>query len=165
MIAAWTERFRVSPVGRWLDGLESRDRTIVLGLAAVLALVLFYLILWRPLHRWADEQGERYASQVALLDWMHANEAAARTKGQQGDRPTGPDSAVIANTAASAGLQLTRYQPEAGGGVSVVLQAQPFDAVLRWVAGLEQQQQVVVKQMSIDAQGDPGRVNARINLM
>ena len=165
MIATWRERWERSPAGRWLAGLETRDRNIVLALAAVVALALFYVLLWRPVHRWADAQSERYESQVALLDWMHANEAAARAKGQQADHPTGPDTAIIASTAASAGLQLTRYQPEAGGGVSVVLQAQPFDAVLTWVAQLEQQQQVVVKQMSVDAQGDPGRVNARINLM
>ena len=165
MIAAWLDRWERSQAGRWLAGLEARDRMVVLALAAVVAFALFYALLWLPVHRWADAQSERYESQVALLDWMHANEAAARKKGQEADHPAGPDTTTIANSAAAAGVQIAHYQVEAGGGVSVVLQSQPFNAVLSWVAQLEQQQQVVVKQMSVDAQGDPGRVNARINLM
>jgi general secretion pathway protein M len=164
-MAAWIERWRLSPAGRWLDGLEERDRSIVLGLALLLAVVLFFVVVWRPIFHWSDAEDERYRSALGLIDWMHKNEADARKQGQAADHPAGPDTAVIANTAASAGLQISRYQPEAGGGVSVVLQGQDFNAVVRWVAGLEQQQQLVVKQMSIDAQGDPGRVNARINLM
>jgi general secretion pathway protein M len=72
---------------------------------------------------------------------------------------------LVANSAARAGLQLLRYQPEGGGGVSVVLQNQSFNALIGWLADLEQRDHVAVKQISIDAQSEPGLVNARINLI
>jgi type II secretory pathway component PulM len=70
---------------------------------------------------------------------------------------------TLVASAGAAGIQLTRYQPEAGGGVSVVLQGQDFNAILNWLAGMERQEQVRVRQLSIDAHGEPGRVNARIS--
>jgi type II secretory pathway component PulM len=37
--------------------------------------------------------------------------------------------------------------------------------MLQWLAAMQAQRQVRVRQMSVDAHGDPGKVNARINLM
>ena len=51
------------------------------------------------------------------------------------------------------------------GGISVVLQNQSFDAVIAWIADLEQTDHVAVKQISVDAQSQPGMVNARITLI
>lgn len=166
---AWMERWRVSPAGRWLDGLEPRDRAIVYALAAAVVATLLFLVVWRPLHAWSSGQADRYERQVALLDWMRTNEAAARTaatrSGEASNGAAGSLLTVVANTAAAAGIQLTRYQPEAGGGVSVVLQGQDFNALLRWLAAMQSERQVRIRQLSVDAHGDPGRVNARINLM
>lgn len=72
---------------------------------------------------------------------------------------------LVANSAARSGVQLLRYQPEGSGGVSVVLQNQPFNTVIQWLSDLEQTDHVGVKQISIDDQTEPGMVNARINLI
>ena len=55
--------------------------------------------------------------------------------------------------------------PKAAAGVSVVLQNQSFDALIKWIADLGQDNQVIVKQISIDGQSEPGLVNARITLI
>jgi len=167
-VNAWVERWRQSAAARWLDGLEPRDRAIVIALAMALVATLLYLVVWQPIHAWSNAQAERYERQVALLDWMRANEAAARAAGREDTSASGAGGSLltlVANTAASTGIQLTRYQPDAGGGVSVVLQGQDFNAMLQWLAAMQAQRQVRVRQMSVDAHGDPGKVNARINLM
>jgi general secretion pathway protein M len=168
-VSAWLERWRSTPAGRWLDGLEVRDRAIVYALAAAVLATIVFLGLWRPLHAWSSTQADRYERQVALLDWMRTNEAAARAAATRSADGSGGAAGslltVVANTAAAAGIQLTRYQPEAGGGVSVVVQGQDFNALLRWLAAMQAERQVRIRQLSVDAHGDPGRVNARINLM
>jgi type II secretory pathway component PulM len=167
-VNAWIARWRTSAAGRWLDALEPRDRAIVVALAAAVVATLLFLGIWQPVASWSSAQNARYERQVAILDWMRANEAAARAAGQQDDgsgNTGGSLLTLVANTAASAGIQLTRYQPDAGGGVSVVLQGQDFNAMLQWLAAMQAQRQVRVRQMSVDAQGDPGKVNARLNLM
>jgi general secretion pathway protein M len=169
-VNAWIERWHASVAGRWLAGLESRDRLIVLSLAGLFAVAVLTLGVIGPIHEWSSKQSARYERQLALLDWMRLNEAPARAAGRKapgGAAATAGGSllTLVANTAAAQGIQLTRYQPEAGGGVSVVLQRQEFNAIVRWLTAMQREQQVRVRQLSIDAHGEPGLVNARINLI
>ena len=156
---------RDSVAGRWFTGLEAKERTLAAALAALVALAAIYAIVWQPLHAWSSDADRRYQHQLALLDWMRQQEGAAREAAQrgQGSPASGSLLTVVANSAASAGLQLLRYQPEASGGVSVVLQNQSFNALIEWLGQLEQRDGVGVKQISIDGQADNGLVNARIN--
>jgi len=158
--------FRGSSAGRWFSGLQPNERTMVTALAALLVLTVLYTGVWSPLNEWSNRADALYQRQLAVLDWMRLHENEAKAAGQRpnathegGSLPT-----VVANSAARAGLQLLRYQPEAGG-ISVVLQNQSFDAVIAWIADLEQTDHVSVKQISVDAQTEPGMVNARITLI
>jgi general secretion pathway protein M len=160
--------FEASPAGRWFASLEPRDRSIVAALAGGVALAVIYLGIWSPVAEWSARVDARYQRQLAVLDWMRSQEQAARLAGQRGDNAANSSGSLltlVANSAANAGVQLVRYQPEGSGGISVVLQAQPFNALVQWLAELEQRDQVHVKQISIDAQAQSGLVNARINLI
>lgn len=162
------EGFRESPAGRWLDALAPRDRQIVVALAIVLSIAIIFTFVWQPIRDWSVAAQERQQQQVALLDWMRANEAAARAAGASGggrQSTTGQGSllTLVANSAAEAGIQLTRVQPEATG-VSVMLQNQPFSEVLRWLGKMVEQHHVTIRQVSIDRQTSPGIVNARVTL-
>lgn len=159
--------FRESSAGRWFAGLQPNERTMVASLVAFLVVVLLYTTVWRPLSEWSNRADALYQRQIAVLDWMRLHENEAKAAGQRSDtaRESGSLLTVVANSAAHAGLQLLRYQPEGSGGVSVVLQNQSFDALIGWIAELGQDNQVTVKQISIDAQTEPGLVNARIILI
>ena len=158
---------RTSAAGRWFASLERNERVMVTLLLAFLGVTLLYLAMWRPLSEWSDRADAAYQHQIALLDWMHLHESEARAAGQRSDATpeSGSLLTLVANSAARAGIQLLRYQPEASGGVSVVLQNQPFNALISWIAELAQDDHVTVKQISIDAQNESGLVNARINLL
>ncbi len=167
MWARLESTFNASAAGRWFAALERRERTIVGVLAVCVVFTILFLGLWSPLTEWSARADARYQRQLAVLDWMHTQEQAARLAGQRGDdAPTsGSLLSQVANSAARAGVQLLRYQPESSGGISVVLQAQPFNALIEWLSDLEQRDRVRVKQISIDAQPESGLVNARINLI
>lgn len=167
MLERFDNAFRESAIGRWFATLEPNERTMVTVLAGFLVVVLLYLAIWRPLSEWSNHADALYQRQIAVLDWMRLHESEARAAGQRSDstRESGSLLTVVANSAAHAGVQLLRYQPEGSGGVSVVLQNQSFNAVIAWVAELEQEDHVTVKQISIDAQTEPGLINARIILI
>jgi len=167
MLQRLDNAFRESAAGRWYFALESNERTMVALLGCFLVAVLLYLTIWSPLHEWSSGADARYQRQIAVFDWMRLHESEARAAGQRSTtaRESGSLLTVVANSAAHAGVQLLRYQPEGSGGVSVVLQNQSFNALISWVAELERDAHVTVKQITIDAQSEPGLVNARIILI
>ena len=156
-----------SAAGRWYAGLGERDRLAVAALLAFLVVVLIYLALWTPISSFAEAADRRYTDTEALLGWMKLTEQEARASSSTapGPRSGGSLLTLVANSASEAGVQLTRFQPEGSGGVSVVLQNQDFNAVIRWLEHLTVREQVVVRQLSIDGQEKPGLINARINLI
>jgi general secretion pathway protein M len=158
--------FRGSSAGRWFFALQANERTMVTALIASLVVAILYTSVWSPLSEWSNRADVQYQRQLAVLDWirLHENEAKAAGQRAEASRESGSLPTVVANSAARAGLQLLRYQPEAGG-ISVVLQNQSFDALISWIADLEQTDHVAVKQISIDSQNEPGLVNARITLI
>ena len=165
MFETLTEDLRRSSVNRWYTELETRDQKIVVGLILASILALLVVFVWLPLSNWSTSETQRYQNSQALLDWIKLNETQARRVASsiQSENSTKESLlAAISNSAKGANLQLLRFQEEAGGGVSVVLQDQPFSDVLRWLSSLNQQQNIQIRQLSIDAHTAPGRVNARI---
>lgn len=162
------QRLRESAVGRWFGDLERREQQLVGVALTLVGAALVYFAAWAPVSDWAKRAEARYAHTLGVLDYLRAHEAEARAAGRASVGATssgGSMLSAIAETAATAGIQLTRYQNEAGGGMSVILQDQAFDQVLVWLAELERKGQARVRQLSIDAQGTPGRINARISLL
>lgn len=157
---------RASAAGRWFVTLETNERSMVALLVAFIAALLLYSVIWRPLHDWSSGADTAYQRQLALLDWMRVHESEARAAGKRVNAASESGSllTLVANSAARAGLKLLRYQKE-GEGVSVVLENQPFNSLIGWIAALERDDNVTVKQISIDGQSGPGLVNARITLI
>jgi general secretion pathway protein M len=161
------QQFAASAIGRWYFGREAQERTIIATLSICVAIALLWLLVWKPIGDWSELEDNRYRNAQSLLDWMQANEARARTvaKSQQsgggGQRSLLP---TITGTAAAEGLTLSRLQPESNGAVSVVLQAQQFNAMVRWLDGLRENNGVTIQRVSVDAEGQPGYVNAQLRL-
>ena len=72
---------------------------------------------------------------------------------------------LITREANAQGIRLNRLQPESDGAVSVVLQAQPFNTVVEWLDRLQKTHSIEVQRISLDAEGQPGLVNAQIRLI
>jgi general secretion pathway protein M len=159
------EQWQRSAASQWLNGLPPRDRTIVNVLAIVLAAAFVYSLVWSPVADWRERADMQYREAVAVSDWIAANEARLRTAGQAAPGRAGNTLlSTVANSAAMAGVQLTRVQPEAQDGVSVVIQDQEFNRVLLWLDELVSREQLAIRQLSIDSHASPGRVSARISL-
>ncbi len=159
----WANQFAQSAAGRWYYGREASERMIIAALAALIVLTLIWLLLWKPIADWQSVTHNRYDNAQATLTWLQDNEQKA--KASAGSRAGAQDRSVmrvITQAANGQNLKLSRVQPESAGGVSVVLQDQPFNDVLLFVAQLVENNGVTVTRAAIDGSGLPGRVNAQI---
>jgi general secretion pathway protein M len=149
----------------WYRTKDPRDQRVIQILVAATLLTIIWLGIWKPVSDWRDVQKNRLENARTTLEWMKLNEIRAREvaaaqASEAGDRALLP---MITRSAAAAGLALTRVQPEADNAVSITLQNQGFEAVIRWLNQLEQNNGVVVSRVAFDVAG-PGRVNAQLRL-
>lgn len=166
VIANLQQRFEVSAPGRWYAARESGERRVILALTVAVALTILWLGVWKPVSDWRATEHNRYQNAQALLDWMRANEARAREAARSGGPQSGNRSVlpVITRSAEAQGIRLNRLQPESNGVVSVVIQAQPFNEVLQWLQQLQENNDITIQRLSVDAEGTSGLVNAQIRL-
>ena len=158
----WMERWRNGALAGRYRALSARERRLVAAGAVVGVAAILYGGVLAPVLAFHDEALARYNQQEAQFEWMLRNRAQAE-RGRGETEPAVRDQpllTLIDGTAREFGLRLASYRSEGGGGVSVVVQQQAFDDILRWTEGLSSRHGLRVIQASIDGQGE-GTVNAR----
>ena len=140
--ALWMAR---SPRERWLLGV----------MLALVALVLVWLAVLRPLSDMLSAARQRHGEAVAAL--AEARSQAAAIAALERNRPppfAGPIDSAVAAAAAEAGFQLSGLQPEGSGRVSLAIGAAKPQALFGWVQRLEAQGYIV---QSLSATSNPDR--------
>ena len=158
--------WRESSAGRWYKAKEASEQKILAVVAFIVVLSVLWLLLWKPITDWRDIADNRLETAQATLSWMQANEQRARASADVVS-PTGADRSLVpllTRAAQSLGLKLSRLQPRSDGGVTVSIEGQTFDNVLAWIAGLQDNNAVVVSKMSINHKDVPGLVDAQVDL-
>jgi general secretion pathway protein M len=142
-----------SPRERWLLGV----------MLALVALVLVWLLILRPLSDMLSEARQRHGEAVAAL--AEARSQAAAIAALEKNRPApfaGPIDSAVAAAASAVGFQLSGLQPEGEGRVSLAIGAAKPQALFGWIAALEAQGYIV---QSLTATSNPDRtLSARITL-
>ena len=148
-----------SAIGNYYHAQSARDQLILLGVAALLTVALFVVLVWRPLHDWKTDSEMRYDNSVALLTYMRANRERIQANVQGGDAQS--LLSVVGDVAREKSLHLSRLQPEGEGSVTVVMDDEEFDKIVAFVDILEREHQLAMRQVSIDRKS-PGRASARL---
>ncbi len=155
----------------WFMGLELRERKLVAGGAAVLLLLMFYLMVWEPIAVAYDDLQKNVAAQQETLDWM--KQASRKVKALRGSSKSGAKSlggrsllAVVDQSARSGGLgsAIKRVEPDGSKGVKIWLEGVAFDPMVLWLGTLSRTYQIDTSVITIEPQGE-GRVNARLTLL
>lgn len=159
------ERFRV-----WWSRLAERERRVLGGGAAVLGLVLLYLLVWEPLAGAQRERERALADARALATLLET----LAVEMQQNRGSAGPAAgagqsllAVVDQSRRASALTKppSRLQPEGDTTVRIWLEDVPFDALLRWLNDLQSRYGVRVDNADIERESGPGLVNARLTLI
>lgn len=166
LTASLQRTWRESGAGRWFYAKDAGEQKILTIVAVIVAISLLWLLLWKPIADWRAEADNRFQNAQATLSWMQANEQRARASAgvsatAGGDRSLVP---LLTRAAQSLGLKLNRLQPRSDGGVTVSIEGQTFDKLLAWVAGLQENNAVVVSKVSINHKDVPGLVDAQLDL-
>jgi len=154
----------IANLRRRYAGLQPREQRMVgMGALAVGLLLLVGGVLL-PLQTAVSTASKRVETKREDLAWMrvHAPEIQAARATVMLDSNEAPV-VVVDRVGRETGLgnALRGTQPS-GNGVRVQLEAAPFDALITWIASLDQRYGLAIESISIDRADKPGVVNANI---
>lgn len=155
-------------IRHYLDGLEPRERHMLLTGVAAIALTLAYLVIIEPMQMYRQNLASQVAGMRETVSWMRG--AAEQLGPQRGpQRETVAAGSLLATVDAAAkrselGRSLKRITQDAGNSVRVRLEGASFDSLLLWLEGLEQRYGIRPSDVSVERTDATGQVNATLTL-
>ena len=152
----------LASIKAWWHGLNIREQRLVLISAVCVSMFLLYSLAWLPLNDNLAKTEKTVASRQALLTWVTDN--TARYQGMQantgGAKSRGSLSSIVNRTAEQQQLTITRLQPQ-GDSLQVWIDSAPFNQLLLWLAGLENNDGIQVQAIDLTLGDNPGEVRVR----
>ncbi|MCG8314477.1 MAG: type II secretion system protein M [Pseudomonadales bacterium] len=159
---------KLRDVKRNFYGLQAREQNLIIALGVVVIIALIYLLLMFPAQRAVSDASKRLESKQSLLQWMKANEDAAKaiSSSPRGRQAGGNQDLLgaVNNIASRNKITLQRYEPEGKDKLRVWLENTSFNSVVRWLHQLEVRNGITVASISLDAEKEAGLVSAKIVL-
>lgn len=154
----------------WFENLEVRERRLIVTAAAMVAMMLVYILLWKPIsgeyHRldMSIKQKEKTLAEMERLA-VEAKQLQ-RVSAQTTARSHGSLLAAVDRTAKSNGLgnAVKRVRPDGENKASVTLEGAQFDRVVVWLENLNRREGISVVSSTIEKQKEAGLVSMRIEL-
>jgi general secretion pathway protein M len=152
----------VNKLRTWFFGLQQRERrALTVGGIAVAVLILVFGLLM-PLQGAVSGLNRHNEIKRQDLAWMQVHQAEIASTAVPADRGEAPV-VVVDRTAREAGLtDALRGTAPNGSGVRVQLDAAPFDAMVPWLAKLDENYGLAIESITLDRTNRPGLVNASI---
>lgn len=150
----------------WIANLDTRERNLVYAAGALLCVALVYGALVLPVQTAHSRMEARVAKKQADLAWMQQRAPQAAAAAGMAQAASGESLvALVDRTSREAGLAaaLRDQSPTGTAGVHLRFESASFDALIAWLASLQQQYGVSVESATISSR-DPGLVNATISL-
>jgi general secretion pathway protein M len=152
--------------------LQSREqRALTLGALAII-IAAGYLFLYEPLLLAREQAVNRVQSQQALLGHLQqVAKEAEMLKGRSGMVPSsrGKRSVLSAvdQSSRSSGIKssIKRLTPEGNDRVRLWLEEVEFDRLMRWLAGVNLSDGLVVDDINISSEDEAGLVRLNLTLM
>ena len=151
----------------WLRLAPRERRVIALGAALIVA-VAVYLFVLAPFSRSLAKlrtEVPQLRTQLAVMREQAALIESLR-RGGSARAQAAKLPALAEQAAGTHGLRavITRIEPEGANGLRIAIEGAPFNAMLAWLAELQQRSGLRVETAAIESQETPGTVNARLTL-
>ena len=150
----------------WWQGRERREQWMLAVMGACLLAFVYWYALMLPLRALRDEAlagRQRAGADLALVQArLQAMQAMQATPPRQAEPPTAEQlPALLASTAASAGIELAAPVAQADGSVLVRIDAAPAATVLAWLEALRVEHALGPEQVNLD----PAEGGIRVQLV
>lgn len=151
------------------DHLGQRDQRALQVLSLALALVLVYLLVWKPITDFRNDARAEMEQAQELVAWIQNQKPAARrldtgASGTQQELRGGDLLRTVTESADRSGLPLQRFEPSGDAAMRIWLDAVSFTDLTQWLAHLRSEYGINVDQASVDRTDDPGFVRTRLTL-
>lgn len=168
----WREqaRRRAEPLMARYRELQPRERLLVSVAAVVVTITLLFLLVWEPLAKAREKSREALSDERALAQRLEVIGAAVQKARAAGvGAIQGREQSLLTLVDAlgknsELGKAPTRLQPEGEQEVRVVFEDVSFDALMRWVALLENTYGIRVTAADFERRAGAGLVNARLTV-
>ena len=155
-------------IGNWYLSHTTRDQTIIKFVTILVLLTFVWAIILQPLLNWHAQQKSSERLMYSLLTTIKNNtNELVQTKSDFNKTSTINTAIVpiITRTANLNKIQLSRLQPESDDAVVVYLEEQRFNAVLRWILQLRENNTIQIKAASIESEEVDGLITAQLSFI
>jgi type II secretory pathway component PulM len=154
----------------WFESLESRERLFVMLGAVIVAIALFWALVWSPLDKGHRELQQRVSTWEQSLAEIRPLASMPQPQDESGpDSPAGgAQSAVVIidSTLRTHGLGQPKRSQPTPNGIRVEFENVAFDKLVVWLGELSHRYGMDVQAGSLSAAttDSPGRINATLTL-
>lgn len=154
------------------SGLSQRDQKLVLVIAAILVVTLFYVVVWEPLHLNLEKQRNNQITQTEIHNWMQNAAVEVRALKASGNRPgkilkkNSPVSIVAEQSAKISGLKehISKIESSGKNSAQIKVNNASFNQMLLWINTLKTRYGINVSSAKIERTDKEGKINARLVL-
>jgi general secretion pathway protein M len=144
----------------WWTGLQQREQRLVAGAAVVCVIAVFYWMLWQPLHQANAAVQQKVQAAQQQLSELQLLLPQLQAAGSTTTRSGGSLPQIISNSARSAGISVSRMQPQ-NEQLTLVLEDVSFTQLLGWLHSLQYQHGVNLINLDVAIADKPGIVRVR----
>lgn len=154
------------------QSLGQRDQKLVLVMAAILTVTLFYVVVWEPLHLNLEKQRGNQIAQIEIHSWMQNAAAEVRALKASGHKSgkifkkNSPVSIVAEQSAETSGLkkQIGKIESSGKNSAQIKVDNVSFNQMLLWINTLKTRYGINVSSAKIERTDKEGIINARLIL-
>lgn len=146
----------------WWQKISQREQYLVIAASVLLVLAGVYWGLIQPMTQASVQAQERHKTEQQLLVWVQEQaQEIHHLRAQHGQTMSDqPLNQVVSNSIRRFNIELIRLQPK-NDSLQVWIQPVAFNALLAWIDFLQQQENVEVELMDLDASAISGKVEVK----
>ncbi|GAA5216565.1 type II secretion system protein M [Corallincola platygyrae] len=153
----------MNAIKAYLDGLDSRERQLLIVAAIAVVFAIFYWGIWAPLDSAVDNERQMLSSDESRLAEMKraaVEVISLRGKASGGQARGGSLSSIVNRTARAQKVTIARIQPQ-GEDLQVWIDQVSFNALMNWLGVLKKQYGIDVASLDLTSEPDSGVVRIR----
>jgi|SRR5690554_3520222 len=153
---------------QWFNSLAKKEQALLLFLAAVLTLYLFFILAYKPLVEQRDRYQTLNATNEQTLLWMHQAVAEIDSLRRGGNTTAAGSNRSLSQlaemAAGRANIRISRFAPSGDNEAQIWFERIEFEKLLESLSALELDYAVHIESIAINAVNSPGLVNARLKV-
>ena len=153
----------------WFMHLSSRDRAVVVGVGLLALLVFGWLLVWRPVTDYHEDERQNYARAAEEYDFVRRSLTNMPVQKNAAAQQAGGEETSLRVAAGQAargmGLAITRLQPGEGDSLTLWIDSADGGILYQWLALIGQRHDIRVKNISISKNEGQGTVRVQVTLV